>query len=178
MFRPRSRSSGSYTPNSSPNLSSQKKRHRLSMAGIASLFINIRRFEDKAISTNELELSSGDPKTHPNVAEGARDQNKIPVEQTDLFVCAGGVNLTTLLRITRISLMERAERALGANSMVDEQCVYFNVGPLGPLFIHCPFFFLLSSDGSVLFRDQNLCRVESTRFRYGLCSQLTYTVCS
>ena len=140
MFRPRSRSSGSYTPHSSPNLSSQKKRHRLSMAGIASLFIKIRRFEDKAISTHELELSSGDPKTHPDVAEGARDQNKVPVEQTDLFVCAGGVNLTTLLRITRISLMERAERALGANSMVDEQCVYSMCHSL-PLLFTVPFFF-------------------------------------
>lgn len=128
MFRPRSRSS-SHTPNStppnSPSSSSQqkKKQHRLSMAGIAKLFIKIRRFEDKALNTNntdELELTSGDPKTHPNVAESSKDQNKIPVEQNDYFVCVGGVNLITLLRITRITLMEQVERALGANSVVDE----------------------------------------------------------
>lgn len=94
------------------------------MAGVANLFTKMRRLEDKSISTDDLEFSSGDPKTHPNVAESARDQNKIPVVQTDHFVCAGGVNLTTLLRISRTSLMEHAERELGANSVVDEQCVY------------------------------------------------------
>lgn len=123
------------------------------MAGIASLFIKIRRFEDKAISTHELELSSGDPKTHPDVAEGARDQNKVPVEQTDLFVCAGGVNLTTLLRITRISLMERAERALGANSMVDEQCVYSMCHSL-PLLFTVPFFFCYPQMGVYYLRTK------------------------
>lgn len=91
------------------------------MAGVANLFTKMRRFEDRSISTDELELSSGDPKTHPNVAESAKDQNKIPVEQTDNFVCAGGVNISTLLRLTRIALMEHAERELGANSVVDEQ---------------------------------------------------------
>jgi hypothetical protein len=123
-----------------PHLSSTTQlrplRRRLSTAGIANLFIKKRHFEDKAI-TNELELSSGDPKTHPNIAESVKDQNKIPVEQTDFFVCAGGVNLSTLLRITRISLMEHAERELGANSVVDEQCVY-PMCPFAP-FIHCPF---------------------------------------
>ena len=96
------------------------------MSGIAKLFIKMRRFEDKALLTNadEVELNSGDPKTHPDVAESAKDQNKIPVEQTDYFVCVGGVNLITLLRITRITLMEQVERALGANSVVDEQCVF------------------------------------------------------
>lgn len=119
MLRSRSRSSGT---NSSPSSSPQKdNRARLSMAGVANLFTKMRRFEDRSINTDELELSSGDPKTHPNVAESAKDQNKIPVEQTDHFVCAGGVNLSTLLRISRISLMEHVERELGANSVVDEQ---------------------------------------------------------
>jgi hypothetical protein len=99
------------------------------MAGIASVIIGTRRFEDMALSTDELELSSGDPKTHPHVAEGAEDQNKIPVEQTDHFVCSGGVNLIMLLRITRMALMERAERALGANSVVDEQWECIISGP-------------------------------------------------
>lgn len=122
MLRSRSRSSGHTNP--SPSSSPQKSNRRLSMAGVANLFTKMRRFEDKSINTDELELSSGDPKTHPNVAESAKDQNKIPVEQTDNFVCSGGVNLSTLLRITRISLMEHAERELGANSVVDERCVY------------------------------------------------------
>ena len=122
MLRSRSRSSGHTNP--SPSSSPQKNNRRLSMAGVANLFTKMRRFEDKSINKDEMELSSGDPKTHPNVAESARDQNKIPVEQSDHFVCAGGVNLSTLLRITRIALMENVERELGANSVVDEQCVY------------------------------------------------------
>jgi len=119
MLRSRSRSSGHTS--SSPSSSPQKTNRRLSLAGVANLFTKIRRFEDRSINTDELELSSGDPKTHPNVAESAKDQNKIQVEQKEHFVCAGGVNLSTLLRITRISLMENAERELGANSVVDEQ---------------------------------------------------------
>ena len=122
MLRSRSRSSGH--TNSSPTSSPQKSNRRLSMAGVANLFAKMRRFEDKTISTDELEFSSGDPKTHPDVAESAKDNNKVPVQQTDHFVCAGGVNLSTLLRITRIALMENAERELGANSVVDEQCVH------------------------------------------------------
>jgi len=117
MLRSRTRSSGTPSPISSP----QKSNRRLSMAGVANLFTKMRRFEDKSIHTDGLELSSGDPKTHPNVAESAKDHDKIPVEQTDHFVCSGGVNLSTLLRITRISLMEHAGRELGANSVVDEQ---------------------------------------------------------
>ncbi|KAF8802230.1 hypothetical protein BYT27DRAFT_7113345 [Phlegmacium glaucopus] len=116
----RSRSHSSSTPNSSPT-SSPSKKHRLSIAGVTSLFVKIRRLEEKAVSADDLELTSGDPKTHPNVAESAKDQGKILVEQTDLFVCAGGVNLPTLLRITRIALMEHVERQLGANSVVNER---------------------------------------------------------
>jgi len=119
MLRSRSRSSGH--TNSSP-ISSQKSNRRLSMAGVAAnLFAKMRRSEDKTVNTDDLEFSSGDPKSHPNVAESAKNQNKVPVEQTDHFVCAGGVNISTLLRITRIALMENAERELGANSVVDEQ---------------------------------------------------------
>jgi len=91
------------------------------MAGGADLFVKIRRWEDRAISTDDLELTSGDPKTHPNVAEGAKEYDKILVEQTDYFICVGGVNLPTLLRITRIALMEHVKRELGANSVIDEQ---------------------------------------------------------
>ena len=162
MLRSRSRSSGNTNP--SPTSSPQKSNRRLSMAGVANLFTKMRRFEDKSINMDDLELSSGDPKTHPDVAESAKDQNKIPVEQTDHFVCAGGVNLSTLLRITRISLMEHAERELGANSVVDEQCVYST----------CLFSFysnpFVITDGNALFPDRSLCRAENTKFWYGLCS--------
>jgi len=99
------------------------------MAGVVNIFVKMRGWEERAVSTDELELSSGDPKTHPNVAESAKNYGKIPVEQTDHFICAGGVNVTTLLRITRIALMEHVERELGANSVVDEQWECIISGP-------------------------------------------------
>lgn len=108
------------------------------MAGVTNLFVKIRHWEEKAIGSDGLELSSGDPKTHPNVAEGARDQNKVPVELTDHFVCVGGVNLITLLRLSRNALMDQAERWLGANSVVDERCVYSSCFLL--TLIHTTFF--------------------------------------
>jgi len=162
MLRSRSRSSSA--PSSSPTSSPPKKKNRLSLSGVTNLFVKMRGMEEKAISTDELELTSGDPKTHPNVAEGAKDQDKIPVEQTDHFVCSGGVNLPMLLRITRVALMEHIERQLGANSVVNEQCVLIH---------HCShiapfhsFHLLLYPDGSVPFLDRNLCIVEHTKFRY------------
>ena len=88
-----------------------------------------------------MELTSGDPKTHPNIAEGARNNGRVLVEQRDQFVCAGGVNLITLLRITRVSLMEHVERELGANSVVDEQYVYFLVFVF--FFFSCSIVFIL-----------------------------------
>lgn len=137
MLRSLSRSSGTPSPPSSP----QRKKHRLSMAGVADLFVKIRRWEDRAISTDELELTSGDPKTHPNVAEGAKEYDKILVEQTDYFICVGGVNLPTLLRITRIALMEHVKRELGANSVIDEQCVFFHI--VFPLLLLSIVFFIM-----------------------------------
>ena len=148
------------TPNSPPN-SPTKMKHRLP---IANIFIN-----NSTIGTNNVQLTSGDPKTHPNVAEGAQDKDKIPVEHTDRFVCAGGVNITTLLRITRIALMDHAERRLGANSVVNEQCVFskiFIIILFAP-FIHFPLLFF-NPDGNALFQDQNPCRVERIKFRYVL----------
>jgi hypothetical protein len=165
MLRSRSRSSGHTNP--SPSSSPQKNNRRLSMAGVANLFTRMRRFEDRSINTDEFELSSGDPKTHPNVAESAKDQNKIPVEQTDHFVCAGGVNLSTLLRITRIALMEHVERELGANSVVDEQCVYSTC-----FFSFYSYSFCYNLDGNAPFPDRNLCNAENTKFWYGLCKSL------
>ena len=159
MLRSRSRSSGHTNP--SPSSSPEKNNRRLSMAGVANLFTKMRRFEDKSNNMDELELSSGDPKTHPNVAESAKDQNKIQVEQTDNFVCAGGVNLSTLLRITRIALMENAERELGANSVVDEQCVYSTC--FCSFYSYESYLFCYNSDGNAPFPDQNLCKMESTK---------------
>ncbi|KAF8155751.1 hypothetical protein B0H34DRAFT_675888 [Crassisporium funariophilum] len=117
MLRSPSRvpSSTGTSPPTSPS-----KRSRLGISGVANLFIRLRRHQDKATSPAETVLTSGEPKSHPGVKEGAQDQKQVSVEYIDQFVCAGGVNVTTLLRATRAALLERVDR-LGADSLVDEQ---------------------------------------------------------
>jgi hypothetical protein len=90
------------------------------MAGIANLFIRMRRFEDAALSANHEVMSSGEPHTHPGLAEACENQEQAVVELTENFVCAGGVNVMTLLRATRMSLLEHVE-SLGANALLEEQ---------------------------------------------------------
>jgi len=81
----------------------------------------MRRLEKAAQrNANEEVMNSGEPKTHPGLEEACQDQERAFVELTDYFVCAGGVNVTTLLRATRTSLLERVE-PLGANVLLHEQ---------------------------------------------------------
>jgi len=123
MFRSSSRSPRSSDASRPTSPSSPSKKYRLGIAGVANLFIRIRRFEDTALNNpNHEVMSSGEPKTHPGLAEACENQDQAAVELTDNFVCAGGVNVTTLLRATRMSLLERVE-PLGANALLDEQCV-------------------------------------------------------
>ncbi|KIM46969.1 hypothetical protein M413DRAFT_440526 [Hebeloma cylindrosporum] len=120
MFRSSSRSPRP-SESSRPTSPSSPKKYRLGMAGVANLFIRMRRFEDAALSNSRHEvMSSGEPQSHPGLAEACQDQGQASVELTDNFVCAGGVNVTTLLRATRTSLLERVE-PLGANALLDEQ---------------------------------------------------------
>jgi hypothetical protein len=66
--------------------------------------------------------SSGeDAISHPGVKESAAPGiQAMPVEYTDRFECVGGVNVTTLLRATRTTLLETVIK-LGANALIDEQ---------------------------------------------------------
>ena len=69
------------------------------------------------------ELSSGEPQTHPQLAEeGVCSQARVPVEQVDNFVCFGAVDVPKLIRGSRASLLSKAT-ALGATCLVDEQYV-------------------------------------------------------
>ena len=143
------RSSSSRSPRSSDasrptSPGSPSKKYRLGIAGVANLFIRIRRFEDTALNNPNYEvMSSGEPKTHPGLAEACENQDQAAVELTDNFVCAGGVNVTTLLRATRMSLLERVE-PLGANALLEEQCVPFSLCLIIRL-LRSPFFLLSNS---------------------------------
>lgn len=110
-------------PVSDPGVSnaSPSKPRRLGFAGVANLFVRLRRLENRASrNKNVTVLTSGAPKTHVGIEDGAANQEKLAVEFTDHFVCSGGVNVATLLRASRAELMERVGE-IGANALLDEQ---------------------------------------------------------
>jgi len=75
----------------------------------------------KASKPHHLVSCSGDtPKTHAGMAESVfQGVQAMPVEYTDRYDCVGGVNVGTLLRATRNTLLETVE-TIGANALVDE----------------------------------------------------------
>jgi hypothetical protein len=83
----------------------------------------MRRFEEVALNRANYEvMNSGEPQTHPDLAEACQNQEQAFVELTEHFVCGGGVNVITLLRATRMALLEHVV-PLGANALLDEQYV-------------------------------------------------------
>ncbi|KAF8903361.1 hypothetical protein CPB84DRAFT_1641077, partial [Gymnopilus junonius] len=102
--------------------SSPSRKSPLGMAGVANLFIRLRRLEQTTIGKQKHNvLSSGDEsQTQPGLEEGSRGVEKVEVEYHDHFICVGGVNVATLLRVARAALLQQVE-ALGANALVDEQ---------------------------------------------------------
>ncbi len=101
----------------------------LTFPGVASMFVKMRRASSQAKvnaqgKPNHIESCSGlEPVTDPSLSgENATLSRKLPMTQTDVYTCIGGVNILVLLRATRSALMERAE-TLGANVLVEESCV-------------------------------------------------------
>lgn len=88
------------------------------MASVANIFFHLGRLEGS--SKQRIVLYSGAPQTHPCVADGCRDVGRVPVEYADQFICEGGVNVATLLRATRLTLLEHCYQ-IGANALVDEE---------------------------------------------------------
>ncbi|CAA7264297.1 unnamed protein product [Cyclocybe aegerita] len=126
MLRSPSRSS------STPGTTASPKKHRLGMAGVANLFIRMRRLEDRSKTSsakrNHIVVDSGEPQTHPTIANNVKEEQQIAVEFTENYVCAGGVNVATLVRATRSELLGRVE-GLGANTLADEQWACTISGP-------------------------------------------------
>jgi hypothetical protein len=116
LFRSRSRSS---TPSSSPSPPSSWKPTALGVGGVANIFIKMRRARLQQ-KEYHIESSSGASQSHSSVAPEPESSKLGPFKNTDIFVCIGGVNATTLLRATRNTVVEEAEY-WGANALVDEQ---------------------------------------------------------
>jgi len=95
------------------------------MAGVANLFIRMRRLEESTIGKQtHVHITSGEPKTHPGIAEASEGHESFSVEYIDHFGCVGGVNLALLLRASRAALLQRVSPT-GANALLDEQYVSF-----------------------------------------------------
>lgn len=98
----------------------------LRVADVASIFVKMRGLQDRS-KYQLIESSSGAAQTHPTMAgDGVVSARKVPIVQEDTFECRDAVDVPRLLRAVRASLYETAQ-ALGANVLVDEQCV---AGPL------------------------------------------------
>ena len=78
------------------------------------------RHTHSQVKDHHIESSSGTSQSHPDVAPEPESSKVGPFNNTDTFVCTGGVNAITLLRATRNAVVEVAE-SWGANALVDEQ---------------------------------------------------------
>jgi len=114
-FHPTSRA---LFPPTSPS-SSSSSRKTLGVSGVANIFSRIRHTQSQ-VKDHHIESSSGTSQSHPGVVPEPESSKVGPFENTDTFVCIGGVNVIPLLRATRTVVVEVAQ-SWGANALVDEQ---------------------------------------------------------
>jgi len=111
---PSAMSANSASPPPSPRTSSS----RLSLYNISNAFIRIRRVrQDRQIVSS----SGPEPITHPSLSNVV-STHKVSVSREDQFVCESAVDVPKLLRACRSTLLDQA-RTIGANVLVEEQCV-------------------------------------------------------
>ncbi|PPQ66016.1 hypothetical protein CVT24_011960 [Panaeolus cyanescens] len=124
MLRSTSRSSSALqSPTGSENTT--RSEPRLSISAISRMFLRMRRLDESANNkpkrTKATVISSGEPVTHSGLdVSPTEEHQQVPVEYVDHYVCEGGVNVATLVRATRQTLLERVD-ACGANSLTQEQ---------------------------------------------------------
>ena len=121
-----------FSDSSANTASEAPKAPKLGMAGVANLFVRTRRAENRIRSRRLQEkpgqtiLTSGEAYTHPSVARCVQPgQPRVPVEFAESYICSGGVNVIPLLVASRAALLDRAEAAIGAGTLTDEQYVDF-----------------------------------------------------
>ncbi|KAK7437941.1 hypothetical protein VKT23_018376 [Stygiomarasmius scandens] len=95
----------------------------MGVADVASLFIKMRRSSDrvKSAKSSHIISSSGEiPVSHPGAQEAVKCSRREHLSVHEVFYCIGAVNVSTLLRAVRGSLIETTEM-LGGNVLLDEQ---------------------------------------------------------
>ncbi|KAF5357199.1 hypothetical protein D9756_006591 [Leucocoprinus leucothites] len=100
---------------------------RLTVGGIANIFIKLRHLERQSKRPHTIACTSGpEPLTHPRAqANSQQDSARVMLGHKDNYVCAGngGVDVVRLLRATRSAIVEQAT-TVGANALVDERWSY------------------------------------------------------
>src|ERR1700722_12354646 len=88
-------------PPTSPTPSPLKKNPRLRISAVANIFLKLQKHKSNSKS-HHIESSSGDAWTYPALAEkGATCDKRVLVEENQLFVCVGAVDVVKLLRAVR-----------------------------------------------------------------------------
>lgn len=97
---------------------------RLTIGGIANIFIKLRHLERQSKRPYTITCTSGaEPLTHGHTQATLQENSaRATIAHKDVYVCAGngGVDVVRLLRATRSVLVERASM-VGANALVDER---------------------------------------------------------
>ncbi len=111
---------------SASNSSSGSGHMPLGVSNVANLLVKMRRHRKKA-KEHHIESSSADgPLTHPSLTgENVVSARKVPLEEHQTFICRDGVDTAKLVRAVRGSLYQKA-LDVGANVLVDEQCVFLS----------------------------------------------------
>ena len=97
-----------------------------SMADVANIIVRLRRHRKRAAQAHICSSSGDEPYTDARFrTEGALSVKQVPVEREYTFVCRDGVDTAKLVRLARGLLYEEV-LLIGANVLVEEQCVHFH----------------------------------------------------
>lgn len=100
----------------------------LSIHNISNIFLSLQKQRNRASDCppfdrkdHHIQSSSGDePLTHPDLTSQAVITNGPHLSTDELFICADGVDVPRLLKVTRSTLYDKAQ-TLGGNALINEE---------------------------------------------------------
>lgn len=111
----------------SPSLKELAAMPLKSMADVANIIVRLRRHRKRAAQGHICSSSGDEPYTDARFRDqGALSAKRVPVEREYTFVCRDGVDTVKLVRLARGLLYEETV-LIGANVLVEEQCVHFHL---------------------------------------------------
>jgi len=98
----------------------------MNIHNVSNIFVQLRRHRQRASEHNDnkghhIKSTSGDePQTHPGLASSSGHPSGLHLSRDEFFICADGVDVPRLLKVTRSALYKQAV-SLGGNVLVDEE---------------------------------------------------------